>query len=725
MKVGILTFHWGANYGAVIQAYALQQHIASLGHTVEIIDYNPIKTKLIQFIQTCLSRDFKKLKKSKMIKQFVKENLSLSKRTYFTSKSLLKCKDEYDVVFCGSDQVWNESFLFYSESKPNPSYYLSFVGSNTKRCAYAISFGTESLQEKTKDVVLKEINKFSHISARENTGIEILKDLGFESQLVSDPTLLLSADDYSRLLDKKSYKTNKAFCYILHNNQTTAKKICNYVDNTVELCPCISEYEWLHKIKNSEIVVTNSFHGIMFSIIFNTPFIAITVEGSGMNDRIYTILEKAGLSDRIITEFDKEKIDKIRATNINWEEVSCNLSDFVGSSKKYIYECLSMGGFGEKHNCCGCGACYNACPNKCIEMREDEEGFLYPHIDKEKCIGCGLCEKVCPFIGENKANKVLSSYACNHNDAETRKNSSSGGVFSSICKKVIENGGVVFGAGYDEDFNVVHKMIDKIEDIQQIRGSKYVQSEIGNCYTECKKQLDLNKQVVFSGTPCQISGLKKFLRKEYDNLICVEIICHGVPSPKVWRMHLNNLKKRYDSEVESVFFRDKRVNWCEYMLSVDFKDGRNYAQKSYMDEYLKGFSANLYLRPSCYNCKVKSYSSGADIVLGDFWGIWKYKNYEELYDNKGTTAVLNMSKKGEELFNDIKSDLSVIPASENDITDNNSSIFKSATQNPNRINFFEKLNGDNLGVLINELTKVSLVKKIKAKIKFVLSRFLK
>lgn len=725
MKIGIITFHWGANYGAVIQAYALQKYVSSLGHDVEIIDYRPLKTQFVQLVQNYLSRDFNKIKKGKMIKTFIKENLILSKKTYRTSRDLLKCKDEYDVVFCGSDQVWNESFLFYSESKPNPSYYLSFAGANTKRCAYAISFGTEKLQEKTKQVVLNEIKKFSAISVRENTGKDILDDLGFTSQLVSDPTLLLGSDDYAKLIDDKNYKTNKAFFYILHNNQGKAQKICNYIDNTIELCPCISEYEWLHKIKNSEIVVTNSFHGIVFSIIFNTPFVAITVDGSGMNDRIYTLLEKAGLSDRIISEFNTEKIDEIISTPINWQDVSNNLRDFIGDSKKYIQKCLFSSVYDEKNNCCGCGACYSICPKKCITMVEDSEGFLYPQVNKDLCIDCGLCRNVCPFIGEKSSNSVLEAYACNHNDAQIRKNSSSGGVFSAICEKVIANNGVVFGASYGEDFSVAHKMIETTEEIQQLRGSKYVQSVIGNCYAQCKEQLELNKQVVFSGTPCQILGLKKYLRKDYENLICIEIICHGVPSPKFWSLYLNNFKKQFDSKIKNISFRDKEISWREYMLSVNFDNGQIYSKRANADTYLKGFSSDLFLRPSCSHCKAKAYASNSDIILGDFWGIWKYKAYEALYDNKGTTAVLVMSQKGKELFNEIKSRMAILPATESDITDNNTPIFKSTAPHPKREEFFSKVNENNFNQLVNDYTKVSFVKKVKSKLISIIRRFTK
>lgn len=717
MKIGIITFHWGANYGAVIQAYALQKYISSLGHDVEIIDYRPLKTQFVQLVQNCLSRDFNKIKKGKMIKTFIKENLILSKKTYRTSRDLLKCKDEYNVVFCGSDQVWNESFLFYSESKPNPSYYLSFAGEKTKRCSYAISFGTEKLQEKTKQVVLNEIKKFSAISVREKTGKDILDDLGFTSQLVSDPTLLLGSDDYAKLIDDKNYKTNKAFFYILHNNQGKAQKICNYIDNTIDLCPCISEYEWLHKIKNSEIVVTNSFHGIVFSIIFNTPFVAITVDGSGMNDRIYTLLEKAGLSDRIISEYNTEKIDEIISTPINWQNVSNNLRDFIGDSKKYIQKCLFSSVYDEKNNCCGCGACYSICPKKCITMVEDSEGFLYPQIDKDLCINCGLCKKVCPFIGENKVNNVIQAYGCNHNNAQTREKSSSGGVFTALCEKVLENNGVVFGAGYSDDFSVVHKMIEKSEDIHQIRGSKYVQSLIGDCYTQCKEKLEAQKQVLFSGTPCQILGLKKYLKKDYDNLLCVEIICHGVPSPKFWEFHINNLKKQFDSEIKAVSFRDKEISWREYMLSVNFDNGLIYSKRANVDTYLKGFSSDLFLRPSCSHCKAKAYASNSDIILGDFWGIWKYQDYQTLYDNKGTTAVLVLSEKGKRMFDEVKSSMQVLTVKENDITDNNTPVFKSTAPHPKREEFFSKANENNFNQLVNDYTKVSYATKVKAKLK--------
>ena len=243
----------------------------------------------------------------------------------------------------------------------------------------------------------------------------------------------------------------------------------------------------------------------------------------------------------------------------------------------------------EKSKCSGCHACTNACPKNCISMVSDEEGFWYPEVDKIQCAECSLCETICPIINKNIQSKRLikaqmsskeqpyekqQAYACYSDNEEIRQNSSSGGIFTVIAESVINIGGVVFGAGFDDVFNVVHSYVENEEGLAKFRGSKYVQSEIGKTYKQAEVFLKQGRQVLFSGSPCQISGLKSYLRREYENLLSIDIICHGVPSPMVWQRYITFRENQENSIIQKVFFRSKRNGWNKFSLFILFANGK-------------------------------------------------------------------------------------------------------------------------------------------------------
>lgn len=294
----------------------------------------------------------------------------------------------------------------------------------------------------------------------------------------------------------------------------------------------------------------------------------------------------------------------------------------------------------DKHNCCGCHACVSVCAHHSITMQADEEGFLYPVVDKETCTDCGLCEKACPVINQGSPRKPLKVYAAKNNDEEIRKQSSSGGIFTLLAEAVIKDGGIVFGAKFDKEWNVVHDWSDTIEGIAAFRGSKYVQSTIGNTYSEAREFLKQGRKVLFSGTPCQIAGLKKFLRKEYDNLLTVDVVCHGVPSPKVWQRYLKDLNSN-NSAITDVCFRSKKRGWKNYSYLIQSQKSVLFDDYAYKSDFLQAFSLNLSIRPSCYICPSKNLKSESDITLADCWGIEKIAED----DNAGfSTILLNTDK---------------------------------------------------------------------------------
>lgn len=323
----------------------------------------------------------------------------------------------------------------------------------------------------------------------------------------------------------------------------------------------------------------------------------------------------------------------------------------------------------EKYNCCGCTACKAICPKKCIVMEEDSEGFLYPVVDKNKCIDCHLCEKVCPIINVNAERKPLSIYALKHKSENIRLKSSSGGAFSLLAEYVLHNNGVVFGAAFDKNWDVMHKYIENIEDLDDLRRSKYVQSKIGNTYSEALGFLKAGRIVLFTGSPCQISGLYHFLRKDYANLLTMDFVCHSVPSPKVWRKYLeeNYTRKgvgwkkysfqslKFTPTIRGVNFRDKTFGWKKYSFSLQLAEAtaegekiQSYRSYFYDNLYMNFFLSDTISRPSCFSCKSKSGRSGADVTIADYW--WINEIHPEFDDDKGCSLVYIYSTKGEKFL---------------------------------------------------------------------------
>lgn len=349
----------------------------------------------------------------------------------------------------------------------------------------------------------------------------------------------------------------------------------------------------------------------------------------------------------------------------------------------------------EKHLCTGCGACFNKCPQNAISMQENEEGFLYPEIDSEKCINCGLCQKTCPICSATFENNIVKTCYAVNTSTEIRLNkTSSGGVFSIIAEYIIKNNGYVCGSTIDNHGIVKHIIINKSEDIIKLRGSKYVQSDMGNCYKEIKNLLDKNEFVFFVGTPCQVSGLKLFLQKDYDKLLTADLICHGVPSQKVFNKYLEELNLDEDEEILEINFRDKKFDWGDYSLSVK-TNKRTSLRIKYEDSFLRAFLESLSLRTSCGSCKFARIPRQGDLTLADFWNIKKVDR--SFYDKKGTSLVLLNNEKSKTIFKKIKSNFKKckefpLNKSDNTFTQKSNSTILS----PNRNKFFELLKNNSL-----------------------------
>lgn len=316
----------------------------------------------------------------------------------------------------------------------------------------------------------------------------------------------------------------------------------------------------------------------------------------------------------------------------------------------------------DKHDCCGCSACVQKCPKRCITMREDDEGFLYPEVNGEDCINCGLCEKVCPLLKKTDKRSPSGVFAVKNRNDNDRLEGSSGGVFIALARDVISDGGVVFGAVFDSEWEVRHVCSETLDGLKAMTSSKYLQSRIEDTYSEAQRYLETGRKVMFVGTPCQIAGLHGFLRHDYVNLLTVDILCHGVPSPGIWRRYLSdvfgktdvftNSSVDYKKMITSVNFREKTARgWHNYSIAVHGKTDLN-AEKatlllseSYMDNlFMCGFLNDMYLRPSCYRCKCKQGRSKSDLTLADYWGVKTLM--PDFSDDIGASLVMVNTEKG-------------------------------------------------------------------------------
>lgn len=374
-----------------------------------------------------------------------------------------------------------------------------------------------------------------------------------------------------------------------------------------------------------------------------------------------------------------------------------------------------------KSDCCGCEACVQRCPKRCISLHRDQEGFLYPLVDESICIDCGLCERVCPVINQGEPRKPLVTYAAKNQDESVRLSSSSGGVFTALAEQVIAQGGVVFGARFDESWNVVHDYVETVEGLSAFRGAKYVQSRIGLCFLQAETFLRQGRQVLFSGLPCQIAGLKKFLRKDYDNLITVDLFCHGVPSPLVWKRFLEEEVATPHTQLKSISFRDKASGWKNYSFSYLQEDADGihlYRMLSAKNFFMRGFLADLYLRPSCYHCPAKQCKSGSDLTIGDYWGI--QQAHPELDDDKGVSAILVNTDKGAAILQAVQQ-VSLYESTFEKVVKCNPALIKSAQEPTKRSLFFELLNQRKISEVVLQLTHLSVWTKIRRKVFCLLS----
>lgn len=371
--------------------------------------------------------------------------------------------------------------------------------------------------------------------------------------------------------------------------------------------------------------------------------------------------------------------------------------------------------------CTGCGACAQKCPSKCISMIRNEEGFLYPKITEDLCVHCNLCIKICPVNCEQNTSGMISGYVVRNRNEKVRIESTSGGFFTAIAEYVIQKNGLVYGAAYDANMHVVHIAARKSSEVEKMRGSKYVQSDLGKVYVQVEEDLKNGRFVLFTGTPCQVYGIKAYLGKDYANLILIDLVCHGVSSPLIFAKYVEALEKRYKSKVIDIRFRNKTYGYHSSTMKVCFENGQEYFGSGRIDQMSKAYFEGACSRYSCYECPHKGRKRPGDITVFDGWSANRLTG-TRVDDNKGFTNILINTRKGKMILeSELKNKLDIWNAETEDmIMLDGIMIDKKPMMHPVRENILKELNNRDFTCVMNKYFPIKMQDRIIEQFKNVL-----
>ena len=353
-----------------------------------------------------------------------------------------------------------------------------------------------------------------------------------------------------------------------------------------------------------------------------------------------------------------------------------------------------------KELCSGCTACYNVCPVNAIKMIEDEEGFKYPKIDKEKCVNCKLCEKICPNIKKSLDNSIIEAYGVKHKNEKERMTSRSGGIFVALSDYILSLNGVIYGAKLNNDFTVTHRRAENKEKRDKFKGSKYIQSDMERIILDVEKDLQEGRKVLFSGTACQVAAINEYIPKKYrDNLYTCDLICHGVPSPKIFKEYLKYIENKEGKKIKSFNFRNKKFGWSGHYETAIFDDDTEITTQYFRNLF---YGHNI-LRPSCYKCNYANTHRPADITIADFWGIEKI--CPEFMDEKGVSLVFINNEKGNEWFENVKKDLDYIKCDVKKCIECTYTLNQPTPMSEDREEFWKDYSNNDFEFIINKYAK--------------------
>lgn len=693
----IIGLWYGRNYGSIMTYYALNRALSDMGLSVLMVE-NPYAN---------VKRTDKWADDIAPSRTFADKHYNIStRRPIHQLKELNKYCDSFIV---GSDQLWN-----YGLSKPyGQMYFLDFANDDKKKISYATSFGKNRYigNESQRLLTSTNMKRFDAISVREDYAVNLCKNkFGYKGAVqVLDPVFICDRQYYYDLIEDATAKEDEKYIlsYILDPDKEKGdclteaanrydKKVnvilndapWDYERNTkafelasdanIDIKGKLQPEDWLWYFNNAEFIITDSFHGCCFAILLKKKFVGIINNKRG-GDRFKFLLGKLGLLDRLVEnaseikdrpglneDIDYDKVYQIieseRVKSLKWlkdalfsNKETDGLSVYKKIDKQLAKTNVDINVKTVGEDCTGCGACFNKCPTNAIKIKENEEGFLRPFISKEKCVECKLCRSVCPALGYKKNNSSTPDCYAAIAEDEIRKDSSSGGIFTLLAEEYIDNGGYVCGAAYEKADVVKHNIVDNKSDLKKLKGSKYVQSDTNDVFKQIKTLLLQGKKVMFTGCPCQVAGLQKFLEVPYENLLTVDLVCHGVPSRKLLSKYLKDCFS--DKTIKEIRFRNKENGYNCTNAIVEFTDGTSENVSIKNDSYQKAFHKAIAYSDACYNCQYASLPRIADVTIGDFWGISEFDM--SLNDGLGTSLVLLNNNKGKRAFNLVKDKLKV------------------------------------------------------------------
>ncbi len=704
-KIGLVTYYNSDNYGAMLQAYALQTEIRKNSCSCVIISHDRFSAQKKEFalqyvgkvsrvqkqimtglrypgsLRIIAASQRKPIKRGKQLTRikcaaFREEFFPCRTEVfYYTTDQIYKDPPICDGYVCGSDQIWNPERFTGAEP-----FYLDFAPEGRNRIAYAPSLAMTYIPDDMKQAYKELVSRFSDVSVREKNGCAAIeKATGITPEWVMDPTFLLTGDDWKKFSDVKiDIPERYLFCYFLGKenlirSRTVINDAAKKLNAKVIVLPfgehCadvgwigmagVGPREFVKLILNAKYIITDSFHAVSISILLQKDFSVYSGKDTSTYanrfDRIANLLEICALEDRTYTNMSDIFIEHIQYTTVNE-----NLRPMIDRSKAFLRQALDKVEEHpqEKHlspvlasyeSCTGCSACYAVCLSNAISMSPDQAGFWRPVIDYGKCIHCGKCETSCPVRTPPQRNTENPDYCALYaTGKEMRLRGSSGNAFGLFANAVIAEKGEVFGAALSEDCRQLSICGSSEVGLEKLQKSKYFEASMGKVFSQIKKDLDAGKRVLFTGTPCQAAGIRSVFG-DHPGLIICDFICHGIASAKWYGMYLDEMERKYHAKARDVAFRSKAFGWRLYCMKIAFENGKQYIKSQSADPYFIDYFKNSHLRTNCYSCN-RAIHSCADITFGDYWTANVKQNMEDT--DEGISVVCLRTEKGKQFYAD-------------------------------------------------------------------------
>lgn len=664
MKITIVTPFDSANFGAYLQAYCLKTVLERQGH-----DVSHVLTRDEGYVRNLYYHDVPCGKREMIFKNDFENQKEYGKKKYSIFKDAqkyFKVVDSFektDLVIVGSDEIWNvrkpvfQKPIFWGDiSAPTISYATSIGNAKTNEFCYYPD-------------QLQQLTRLSSVLVRDKNTFEFVEKYGVSNpKMVCDPTILLPVNEYGNELKDDFVKNNRClliYAYRLKKKTVNAIKryakkqglktvaCCFYHPWCDYQCDC-GPLEFSSLIRQCEKVITTTFHGCIFSFLNHADFVCIP-----HSIKSNQLLEQFDISDRILSSKSPscDAIERVFSRGIDYSKIDEKIFEWRHISEELLAEAITKSqndttkydsAICFSANCTGCLACAEVCPQKAISMQTDAQGRILPQVDMEKCIKCGKCKRICPQRSPVVLEAPRVCYANQRVEKEKRKKSSSGGIGAVLAENFTLQGNVACGAIVDKG-KVYHKCITDLEEVDLLRGSKYVQSRVDVCYGDIRQKLQEGKKVLFFGTPCQVAAARK-LFENMEGFYCVDIVCHGVPPMLYLQKHFEAVLPT--QEIEEVTFRG---NPKDYVLKVSAKNKVIYEKEKNADKYYYAFMKGLICRENCYNCIYAQAERSGDLTIGDFWKLDR-ASLVQSYEGKISLTFVN-TQKGEELFKAISQQL--------------------------------------------------------------------